>query len=194
MMQLDPQSRHMIGPSIASSASLSRAVRASLPTRALAVAVTYERNAQLAAALALPDQSLEERAIDGVLRTLRILCADEGAGTGDLDHHAAEVDVLGVLHDVRIADAAGAPHEVDGYLIGDAHDHVLPDIGVGDLGCRVVGKNAQSLLQACDVLRRVIAQEIDVLREAARAMNDDGKAPDQDVAGASVVQRAADAD
>jgi len=50
----------------------------------------------LAVAFALADQSFEKRAIDGVLRTLRVFGADEGAGAGDL-RHPAQVDVLGVL-------------------------------------------------------------------------------------------------
>ena len=49
-------------------------------------------------------------------------------------------------------------------------------------------------LQERDVLRRVIDQEVDVLREAPRAVSDDREAPDQDVAGAGLVQRPADAD
>ena len=79
-------------------------------------------------------------------------------------------------------------------MVGDPHHHVLPNIGIGDFGRGVIGKNAQSPLQARDVLRPIIDEKVDVLGEAARAVNDDREAADEDVAGAGVVQRPADAD
>ena len=45
-----------------------------------------------------------------------------------------------------------------------------------------------------DILGRLIDQEIDVFRESARAVRDDGKAANQHVVRAGVVQGATDAD
>ncbi len=71
---------------------------------------------------------------------------------------------------------------------------MIANVAVGHFGSGVVRQNAESLFDAGDILWRLIDQEIDVFRESACAVRDDGEATDQHVPRASVVQGATDAD
>ena len=56
---------------------------------------------------------------------------------------------------------------------------MFADIAVSDFGGGIVRKDAEASFDASDIRWRLIDQEIDVFREPARAVCDDGKAADQ---------------
>ena len=67
-------------------------------------------------------------------------------------------------------------------------------VAVGHLRGGVVGEDTEPVLYSRDVVGRIIDQEVDILREAAGAVGDDGEATDQHVFRAGLVQGAADTD
>lgn len=80
------------------------------------------------------------------------------------------------------------------WVVDHAHDHVARDIVVLDLGGGVVLEHRERPLDARDVLRRVVDEQVDVLGEAARAVSDHGEAADQEVAGSGRFECPADPD
>jgi hypothetical protein len=69
-----------------------------------------------------------------------------------------------------------------------------PDVSVFDFGGGIVCEDRQGALDPRYVSRGVVDQQVDVLGQTAGTVCDDREAADEEIAGARLVQRAADPD
>ena len=110
------------------------------------------------------------------------------------DLHAVDRQSPPVVGGRVVVDSAGERHEIHDDLVGHPDDGVSSNVRFLDLVHGVILEDAQSALDAGDVLGRRVYQKIDVFRRSRTAVGNHGEPADEDVTGASVVQRAADAD
>ena len=139
-------------------------------------------------------QGGQKRAVDRILRPVRILRSDEGRRTGDRHEDTAEVMSFHIHRNIRERQPARLPHQVDDHFIDNPDDGVLGDVTVCHVRSGVVRENAQRRPDARNVVWRRIDQQVDVLRESAAAVRDHGKTANEDVLRPGLVQGATDAD
>ena len=125
---------------------------------------------------------------------VRVLRSDKRGRAGDRHADARQVVPFHVGRNIGVRQSTRPPHEIDDHLVHDANNGVFADVMVGHLGGGIVGEDREALLDAGDILGSVIDQEVDVFREAACPMRHDGKAANQHIPRAGVVQGAADSD
>jgi hypothetical protein len=138
-------------------------------------------------------QRFEPGAVSGVGWPDRPLGPNEGVHVRIGHRRALKIDPHGRRAGFGPRHLAGRGEEIDHDLVRDAHDAVLLEIVGIDLTGRIVLENRKRPLQALHVFRLGVNEEIDVLRGPLAAMEDDGEAPDQDVAGPGFVEGVADA-
>jgi hypothetical protein len=85
-------------------------------------------------------------------------------------------------------------HQVHHHLIRHSHQNPVPEVVVRQFAYGPIGKPFQRLLHCGLILGRRFNQQIDVLRGAHKAVLDDGKSTDHDIASAELVQARADLD
>ncbi len=101
---------------------------------------------------------------------------------------------LGIQGCFGIAEPARSAHQAHHDLVRDAHHDVALDLVIRHFGRGVVREDRQAALDAGNILEGIVHEQIDVLRETASAVGDDGEASDEEVPGAGLVQRPAETD